>query len=110
MRCCFLRLTAVSFPLPFCASFAPFSLHLPPRSSSGPLVIVLVLAAAVSPEVKQSAVIYQLVIGPICELRKPGPGLWRHSLELIKFQSSAMMNVKKLHPRYRRCELGKAKR
>ncbi len=78
--------------------FAPFPPPLHPLlSPAGPLVCVLVLAAAaVSPEVKQSAVIYQRVIGPISELRKPGPGLWRRSLELIKFQSSAMMNVKKV--------------
>lgn len=37
---------------------------LPPPAPS-PLVSVLVLAAAVSPEVKQSAVIYQCLIGPI---------------------------------------------
>lgn len=76
-----------------------------PPPPSGPVVSVLVLAAAVSPEVKQSAVIYQCLIGPIWELRKPGPGPWRRSPELIKFQSSPMMNVKKLHPRYRRCGL-----
>lgn len=110
ISCNFLQLIAVSLPLPLCATLPPF----PPPPLLSPaslLVCVLVLAAAaaaVSPEVKQSAVIYQCVIGPIWELRKPGPGLWRRSLELIKFQSSAMMNVKKLHPRYRRCGLGKA--
>lgn len=113
ISCNFLQLIAVSSPLPHCASLppphhpSPPSNHPsnhpshPPLSPASLLVCVLVLAAAVSPEVKQSAVIYQRVIGPIWEPRKPGPGLWRRSPELIKFQSSAMMNVKKLHPRYR---------
>lgn len=101
------------FPRPcLFVPLCPLSPPLPPLLSPvSPLVCVLVLAAAaVSPEVKQSAVIYQRVIGPIWEPRKPGPGLWRRSPELIKFQSSAMMNVKKLHPRYWRCGLGKAER
>lgn len=48
--------------------FAPFPPHSPLLTAS-PLLCVLVLeaaaAAAVSPEVKQSAVIYQRVISPI---------------------------------------------
>lgn len=108
ISCNFLQLIAVSLPLPLCATPAPPFTPPPPLSPVRLLVCVLVLAAAaVSPEVKQSAVIYQCVIRPIWEPRKPGPGLWRRSPELIKFQSSAMMNVKKLHPRYRRCGLGK---
>lgn len=81
-----------------CFSFHPPTSPLCHGRAASTLVIVLVLAAAVSPEVKQSAVIYQLLIGPIAEPGEPGPGLWRHSPPLIKFQSSAMMNVKELHP------------
>lgn len=84
-------------------SFCPFLFVLcascPLPISAVSLVWVLVLEAAVSPEVKQSAVIYQCVIGPIWEPERAGPGPWRRAPQLIKFQSSAMMNVKKLHPR-----------
>lgn len=103
---CSLFLCRLCFP----SSPSPLYHHQAPRPHTPHHhpVIVLVLAAAVSPEVKQSGVIYQRIISPIAEPRKPGPGLWRHSPQLIMFQSSAMMNVKKLHPRYRRCELGRA--
>jgi len=71
--CNFLRLITLSLPSPLCASLASF--RPPPLPSPASLLVcVLVLAAAVSPEVKQSAVIYQCVIGPIWEPRKPGRG------------------------------------
>lgn len=77
------------FPCPYL--FVHLS-YTSPWSPAGPLVSVLVLGATVYPEVKQSPVIYHRLIDPIWELGKAGPGLWRHSLELIKFQSSVLMN------------------